>query len=101
MRTKYIKVWKRSCVKSKHYEEITQENFLGIIETMADELCCEDGYEDEDGNICYKKYEHLLSYYIRDLREIVGSTDGLDCGDFYLYERPVDFNIYDLPIKDR
>lgn len=98
---KYIMVFKRNCCVPNHYKELTIEDYIGKIETIADQLCCEDGYEDKDGNVDYEKYEHLLSYYFEECQQKSLSLNGLNCGDFILYARPDDFDKYDLPINDR
>lgn len=93
---KYIRVWKNRCVVARHYERYSLSNFHSIVGEVADRIL-EHEYFDIDE---FDKYENRFCEIADKIVAESRTEHGYDCGDFILYIRDDDFDIYDIKIED-
>lgn len=90
---KYFKIYHRNCTVSKAYVPVTWEEFCDELNSYAEERLPD--LENEDGSLDYEGMEiEMDALYQEAEQETV--YDGLDCGDFHLYKRRDDFDMYDI-----
>lgn len=89
---KYFRVYKQNCRVAKAHVKLTWEQYCDeIIKVAEDRLPAE--LEDEAQEI---ELDHLY-----EVAEEETEYNGLDCGDFYLYKRRDDFDMYEIARETR
>lgn len=95
---KYFKVYKQNCRVAKAYVPLTWEQFCNEIDE-----CIEDripDVENEDGTLDYEATDMFTGTLFQEAEKET-EYNGLDCGDFYLYKRRDDFDMYDIARQNR
>lgn len=92
---KYFKIYHRNCRVAKAYNEMTEDQFNAEIDNYADENATWE--TDEDGNLDFDKLDQEQVEIIDRVKEEAESEDGFDYGDYNLYIRDDDFDMYDIP----
>lgn len=82
---KYFKIYKQCARVAKAYVPLTFEQFAKEINNNLDVPEVEDDEE----------FEILTGTLFQEAEEQT-KYSGLDCGDFYLYQRRDDFDMYDI-----
>ena len=91
---KNFKVYKQCCRVVKAHVLITWSEYCDeIIKVTEDRLPAEFEDDDEEREI---EFDHLY-----EVAEEETEYNGLDCGDFYLYKRRDDFDVYEIDRSTR
>ena len=91
---KYFKIYKQCARVAKAYVPLTWEQFCDeIIKVAEDRLPAE---LEDDGEAQEIELDHLY-----EVAEEETEYNGLDCGDFYLYKRRDDFDMYEIARETR
>ena len=96
---KYSKVYHQNCRVAKAYVEITEDEFDALANEY--EVPDADDYMDEEGNIDYDKMNKVADDVMAMIEKAAASDDGFNYGDFHLYARDDDFDMYDIQRQTR
>lgn len=95
---KYFRVYKQNARVAKAYEELTVHEFNAEIVLYAELNLPE--ITDEDGNIDYEALEIENDYLCQYAAEQT-KYSGLDNGDYLVYQRRDDFDMYEITRETR
>lgn len=91
---KYFKIYKQCARVAKAYVSLTWEQFCDeIIKVAEDRLPAE---LEDDGEAQEIELDRLY-----EVAEEETEYNGLDCGDFYLYKRRDDYDMYEIARQNR
>lgn len=96
---RYFKVYKQFCRVHKAYYELTEGEFNVEAGDYASENT--PSFEDEDGNIDYASEDAAMSEVVERVTKEAKTEDGFDYGDYVLYIRDDDADMYDIPRQTR
>lgn len=90
---RYFKIWKRRCNVPHHYERFSETNFYGLLGEIADRILEHKDFDEDE-------YENYFSEAMDLAESWAREEDGLDCGDFVLYIRDNDFDMFDIKMMN-
>ena len=91
---KYFKIYHKNCTVNKAYWEITKDDF----DVEAGDYAAWNtlDFENEDGNIDYDAADVAMSEIVERIEEEAASVNGFNVGDYSLYIRDDDADMYDI-----
>lgn len=92
---RYFKVYHQNVKVAKAHWELSDGDWG--VETGDYAAQNTPDYEDEDGNLDYDACEKAMDEVIAEIEEAAKSDHGFNAGDYNLYIRDDDFDMYDIP----
>ena len=96
---KYFKVYHNNVRVPKAYLELSEIEFDAELNNFAVENAS--SHEDEDGNIDFDSLATEMCDIANDVYEQAQSEDGFDYGDYHLYVRDDNADVYDIARQNR
>lgn len=99
---RYYKIYHQNARMHRAYSEITGAEFDRLVDDYAVENTPDIAeYKDEDGNIDYWRIDADMSSAVEQARSDAESEHGFNAGDYSLYIRDDDTDMYDIPREPR
>ncbi len=96
---RYFKIYHQNCRVKKAYYELTEGEF--DVEVGDYVAMNTDDFENDDGSIDYQATEEAMDELETKIKKAAKSEDGFDYGDYNLYIRDDDADMYYIPRATR
>ena len=96
---RYFKIYHNNITVSKAYWEISKDDFDTELGDYAAQNTPD--FEDEDGNPDYDACEKAMDEVITKAEKDAKGENGFNMGDYSLYIRDDDSDMYDIPRENR
>lgn len=93
---KYFKIYRKGCICSKVYYELTEGDFNVEVGDICNDLDTGDIPLTEDGMEDYEELDNRLSKIAEEVEKEAKSDGGYCAGDYYLYIRDDDADLFDM-----
>lgn len=96
---RYFKIYHNNITVKKAYWEISKDDFDTELGDYAAQNTPD--FEDEDGNLDYDACEKAMDEVISKAEAEAMSENGFNAGDYNLYIRDDDSDMYDIPRENK